>query len=55
MLDCKDNTNIESLSKSYRDKNREVKRCARRAKRKRIEDNARITALDGKWETNWMT
>lgn len=40
ILDCKDNTEMESLSKSYRDKDREVKRSARRDKRKRIQDSA---------------
>lgn len=40
MLDCKDNTDIESLSKSYIDKARKVKRGACCDKQKRKEDSA---------------
>ena len=40
MLDCKDSPELETLSRSYKDKDREVKKSARRDKRKRIEDSA---------------
>lgn len=40
MLDCKDNTEMESLSKSYIDKARKVKTGAWCDKQKRKEDSA---------------
>ena len=40
MLDCEDSPGLEALTESYRDKDREVKRSARRDKGKRIEENA---------------
>jgi hypothetical protein len=40
MLDCEDSPGLEALTDSYRDKDREIKRRARRYKRGRIEENA---------------
>lgn len=39
MFDCKDNTEMKSLSKSYRDNDKMVKWNARRDKRKSIENS----------------
>ena len=40
ILDCKESPELETLSRSYKDKDREVKKSARRDKRKRIDDSA---------------